>query len=60
MNKSPVKLLISFLVTAGLNTLLILLLDRHDVSVTAMVTASTLLCTAWVVYVVFFCRRSKR
>ena len=60
MNKSPAKLFISFLLTAALNTLTVLLMNHFDVSVNVMVGSCTGLCTLWVLYVILFCRRGKR
>lgn len=60
MNKSPAKFVVSFFITAVLNTLMVLVMNHLDVSVNVMVGSCTVLCTLWLLYVLLFCRRGKR
>ena len=60
MIRNPLRLFVSFVLAAALNTVLLLVMDRADASVRAMVAVSTALCTLWVLYAVFFCRRGSR
>ncbi|MBR1763787.1 MAG: hypothetical protein IJ746_00150 [Ruminococcus sp.] len=60
MIRSPLRLFVSFVLAAVLNTVLLLVMDRADASVRAMVAASTGLCTLWVLYAIFGTRCSSR
>ncbi|MBR4622656.1 MAG: hypothetical protein IKO44_04655 [Ruminococcus sp.] len=58
MNKSPAKFTVSFLVCVLVNSLLLLIMRHFSAKADTMVFVCTGVCTAWLIYVIFFCRRS--